>query len=122
MVEKKKVLIVDDCEINICLLCEMLNDYGIETYTALNGEEALNKINGTPPDMVISDFMMPGMDGLELLSKIKNDNQYSDLPFIILSANADENIRKKALKLGAFAYLNKPLNYKMLEETIISKI
>ena len=120
MVEKKKVLVVDDSEINICLLCEMLKDYDIETHTALNGKEALDKINTSSPDMVISDFMMPEMNGLELLSEIKRNSRNVKLPVVIVSATVDESVKKKALRLGAAAFINKPLENKTIKEKIIS--
>ncbi|HYX08186.1 MAG TPA: response regulator [Bacteroidales bacterium] len=122
IVERKKVLIVDDNEINILLLCEMLNDYGIETLTAFSGKEALEQINASSPDMVISDFMMPGMDGLELLSEIKRNFMNINLPIILLSAYKDEGLRQKALRLGAEEFIYKPLDNIALREKIISRL
>jgi len=122
IVERKKVLIVDDNEINILLLCEMLNDYGIETLTAFSGKEALEQINTSTPDMVISDLMMPGMDGIELLSEIKSNIRNIDLPVIIVTANTDQCLIQKALKKGAAAFLIKPMNFQELENDVISRL
>jgi len=122
IVERKKVLIVDDNEINILLLCEMLNDYGIETLTAFSGKEALEQINTSTPDMVISDLMMPGMDGIELLSEIKSNIRNIDLPVIIVTANNDQGLIQKALKKGAAAFLIKPMNFQELENDVISRL
>ncbi len=77
---------------------------------AENGKEALDKLLIFKPNLVISDLMMPVMDGMELLQHLRKDQSYSDLPFIMLTARADEEDRISGFKARADEYMLKPFN------------
>ncbi len=108
------LLVVED-EPELCLfLKKALSEYFKIVYTAENGIEALQIINQYLPDIVISDVMMPLMDGFTLCSKIKSDVNISHIPVILLTALGDQNNTSLGYKLGADAYLPKPFEIEFL--------
>lgn len=111
-----RILIVDD-EKDICeILFRLLKRSGFTPLVAHNGERALEMIRLGMPDAVVSDVMMPGMDGMELLRRAKEYDP--NLPFLIITGYSGIDGAVKAMKEGAFDYLAKPLNNKELVEKI----
>lgn len=107
--DKKLVLVVDDNPDIRNLIMATLGNVFYEVHHAANGPDALTFLeNHDFPDLVILDLAMPGMSGLEVLEKIKNDPETFPIEVIVLSAQADEKIRKEAVSLGARAVINKP--------------
>lgn len=106
----KRILIVDDIQDNISLLEAILVEEGYVVDTANNGKLALEKVQSTPPDLILLDAMMPGMDGYELTRRIR---EQKDLPFIpIVLITAYENLNAaQALDLGANDFVRKPIEY-----------
>lgn len=106
------ILIVDDEPDNVELLEEYLLASDYQTHTAYSGEEALQVLNDIGPeiDAIFLDRMMPGMDGLEVLSKIKKDKSLADIPVIFQTAKADPGSTLEGLKAGAYYYLAKPFD------------
>jgi two-component system alkaline phosphatase synthesis response regulator PhoP/two-component system response regulator VicR len=101
---------VDD-EINIVRLIQVnLQRQGYEVETANNGAQALAKIKENRPDLLVSDVMMPEMDGFELLANIRRDPTLMDLPVIMLTAKAQDSDVMTGYKTGADMYLTKPFN------------
>lgn len=110
---RKTIAIVDDNEDFLALLHDTLQkDYDI--VEAHNGAEAYETVTATPPDLIITDVMMPVMDGNELCSKIKGDIRTSHIPLIMLTAKSAEEHNIEGLKLGADDYLTKPFNPQIL--------
>lgn len=108
-------LVVED-EPELCMfLKQALSDNFKTVYTAENGINALQIINQYSPDIVISDVMMPLMDGFTLCSKIKSDIHISHIPIILLTALGDQNNVSLGYKLGADAYLPKPFEIEFLQ-------
>jgi signal transduction histidine kinase len=106
----KRVLIVDDLEVNLYLLRTVLEGHGFEVDEAHDGAEALTQARESIPDLVISDLLMPAMDGYTLLREWKADVRLREIPFIVYTATYSESQdRKLALKLGADAYLLKSI-------------
>lgn len=105
-----KVLIVDDEPFNVEYLVQELEDLGLETITAANGQEALTQIEKEKPDVVLLDIMMPVMDGFEALEKIKSNEEMRDIPVIVISAMSDIEQIVKGIELGAEDYLPKPFD------------
>ena len=108
--QQKTILIADDDELIHDLLCGSFERIGYQTVRASNGNETLQLINQHKPDMVILDFMMPGMDGISVLKQIKKNPDYKSIPVIMLTAkNQQENIIK-GLNNGAADYITKPFD------------
>ncbi len=108
-----KILIADDMEENLYLLETLLKGNGYEVVSAKNGVEALQKLKKEPVDMIISDILMPGMDGFQLCSKCKSDDKLRKIPFVFYTATyTDEKSEKFASSLGAQKFIVKPMEPK----------
>jgi CheY-like chemotaxis protein len=105
----KRILIVDDMDENLYLLRALLEGHGYEVEEARNGNEALSRAKAHTPDMIISDILMPEMDGFTFCTIIKKDEQLRQVPFIFYTATyTDERDEKLALTMGADAFIVKP--------------
>jgi DNA-binding response OmpR family regulator/nitrogen-specific signal transduction histidine kinase len=102
-----RILVVEDNPELLMLMHHILkNQYRV--LVAKNGKEALKIVHKTPLDLIVSDVMMPEMNGLELTRELKEDSNYSHLPIILLTAKTQEEDEQEALKIGADEYLTKP--------------
>lgn len=114
----KHILAVDD-EVNIRRLIEVnLQRQGYRVSTAMDGEEALDRIRTEPPDMVVLDVMMPRMDGFEVLRRLKMDPATREIPVVMLTAKAQDADIVEGWKTGAEVYLTKPFNPRQLLEFV----
>ncbi len=105
--EAYRILIVEDNKDLLLLMTHLMQDkYHIST--ASNGYEAMSVISTTPIDLIVSDVMMPVMDGYELTQSVKHNEKYSHLPIILLTAKTQESDRTEALNIGADDYITKP--------------
>ncbi|MDR9751670.1 EAL domain-containing protein [Pseudomonas sp. SZMC_28357] len=103
------LLIVDD-ETHVRKLLQMLlQNQGYQTQTAGSGEEALELVAQRPPDLILLDIMMPGMDGYEVARQLKSDKATSNIPIIMLSALGEHSARISGLEAGAEDFLSKPV-------------
>ncbi|PWV55843.1 ATP-binding protein [Chitinophaga sp. S165] len=111
--EKARLLVVDDnADMRDYLQRLLEKQYSVDT--AANGKEALDKINANLPELVISDIMMPEMDGIQLLQHIKHEPLTNSLPVILVSARAGEEAKIEGYDIGADDYLTKPFSAKEL--------
>ncbi len=115
MASRRKILIVDDEPLNIDYLEQELDDLGYETVSAANGQEGLQRVAETNPDMILLDIMMPVMDGFEMLRLLKAKPDWRDIPVVIVSALSDMDSVVQGIQLGADDYLPKPFNPTLLE-------
>lgn len=116
-VKKTHVLVIDDNEELLGFISEILTgDFVI--VTAQSGEEGMEKIQEQMPDLIISDVMMPGIDGFELCRKLKHDIQTSHIPIILLTAKGGEENEYEGLKTGADYYIEKPFFPHILNKLI----
>jgi PAS domain S-box-containing protein len=105
----QKILIVDDNDENLYYLQALLRSTGYEVNTARNGAEALNAALADPPELVISDLLMPIMDGFTLLKQWKAEQRLNRIPFVVYTATyTDPKDEQLALDLGADAFIVKP--------------
>lgn len=107
---KPFILIVDDDRMNVKLLDTYLKQEGFHTMCAYNGEDALEKIRKDPPDLILLDIMMPGVNGYEVTQKLKNDQKTSHIPVILITALDSADDKSKGMAAGADEFLNKPIN------------
>ena len=105
----KKILVVDDSQDTLNILEAVLRKGGYRVQVVLNGQVALDKIRESPPDLILLDVMMPGMDGLEVCRILKSDPIHRKIPIFMFSAKDDPAARKLALELGASAFIAKPI-------------
>ena len=111
------VLVIDDNAELLGFISEMLKG-SFEVITAINGEEGLAKIEVQLPDLIISDVMMPGINGLDLCRKLKTDIKTSHIPIILLTAKSGEENEYEGLKTGADFYIEKPFFPHILSKMI----
>jgi len=105
----RRIVVVDDLKENRYLLQKLLEGYNYTVETASNGVEALEIARKKPPDMIITDTLMPKMDGFQLCRELKRDEGLKDVPVLFYSATyTDEKSRKLALDIGAVEYITKP--------------
>jgi DNA-binding response OmpR family regulator len=103
----KKILIVEDDKFLRELISRKLQKEGYEIVQAADGEEGEKKIKETKPDLILLDLILPGIDGFEVLSRIKQDPTVASIPVVILSNLGQKEEIEKGLKLGAVDYLVK---------------
>lgn len=103
----KKILIIEDDKFLRELIAKKLVNEGYEISEAVDGEEGVKKVKEEKPDLVLLDLILPGIDGFEVLSKIKEDPALAQIPVIILSNLGQREDIERGLKLGAVDYLVK---------------
>lgn len=114
-----KIMLVDDVPEIIYLVRMMLEREGYEVIEAKNGDECLEKLQNTAPDLIILDIMMPGLDGWEICRKIKEAKETRDIPVVMLTVRTSEDSIKKSYEYaGCDAHINKPFDRKHLLDTI----
>ncbi|MCB1021300.1 MAG: response regulator [Bryobacterales bacterium] len=118
----QRILVVDDESDIVRTLQFRLQAAGFEVVTATNGTEALARISEQPVDLILSDFMMPEMNGIELTRTIKANPRFSDTKVMLFSANSDPEFRQRAKELGAIDYLPKTLGAVGLLDKIRAQI
>ena len=111
-----KVLLVDDEREFVQTLSERLIMRDMGSAVAYDGESALTMVSEDEPDVMILDLKMPGINGIEVLQRVKKDNP--DIEVIILTGHGTESDREMCMKLGAFAYLQKPVDIDVLSDTL----
>ena len=121
-VDSLSVLIVDDVPLNILLIKKMLSRYTFEIRTANGGQAALDAIAQKKPDLLLLDLMMPGIDGFEVIRRLRASDETKDLPIIILSALNSEQDISKGFQLGANDFINKPLIMEKLLSSVTTQI
>jgi putative two-component system response regulator len=120
MNDKARVLAVDDEDRNLRLMEAMLLPMGYEVDLAKNGEEALAKVDADPPDVVLLDIMMPGMDGFEVARRLKSREFSRIIPIVMVTALEAVEDRVKAYEVGADDFLTKPVDKMELKARVAS--
>lgn len=114
--ESKKVLVVDDADFMRMMLKDILTRFGHSVLQAKNGQEGLNILQDEAVDVCVLDICMPGMDGIEVLRRIKEE--HPEVKVVMLSALSQESNVKQTLQLGADAFVVKPFQAECLVERI----
>ncbi len=118
MEKKTRILAVDDDGTILRVIEALLIPHGYEVVLARNGQEAIEVMTSTKPDLVLMDIMMPKMDGYTALGAIKNDVATKEVPVVMVTAVGQELNKKLAEKLGAAGYITKPFQSPELLEVI----
>ncbi|MBW1967413.1 MAG: response regulator [Deltaproteobacteria bacterium] len=111
---KQKILVVDDEEDILELLKFNLSREGYQVLCAVSGEQALRLVRSENPDLIMLDLMLPGIDGLEVTRRLKNDPDTKNLPIVMLTAKGEEADIVTGLELGADDYITKPFSPRIL--------
>lgn len=120
---QRRILIVDDVEDNRAILDRHLRRAGFATQLAEDGMEAIRMITSDgPPDLVLLDWMMPGLSGLETLQTLRERYDENVLPVIMCTALGDESSVVVAIKAGANDYVEKPINFPILMARLKSQL
>lgn len=113
-----RILVVDDHQDSRTLLCDTLNQLGFETQEAFDGPSALAAYQDYRPDLLVLDLWMPGMDGFEVIRRIRSSPEGQRTKIVVLTAGAFEESRQQSLAVGADVFLGKPFRYEELVEQI----
>jgi CheY-like chemotaxis protein len=123
MSANQNVLIVDDLPGFRNIICHMLSEIGFTSYQeAADGLEAFQKATISPPALIISDFMMSPANGIDLLKMLKADAVLHMVPFILVSAIAEQDVFEVALALGATSYIPRPIDFDNFKKTIFEAL
>lgn len=112
----KRILVVDDQESMREMLSELLQMMGYDARAVDGGDQALQSLQETETDLVITDLNMPGMDGMELMKRIKG--LYPGLPVVIITGYGTFNTERQVLSSGADGYIPKPCTINRVQETV----
>jgi PleD family two-component response regulator len=119
--KRNSILLVDDETANLLVLNHILGaDYTL--YTARDGSGALKRAAEYLPDLILLDIIMPGMDGYEVLSELKNTEKTRDIPVIFISGLSSSDDEERGLNLGADDYINKPFNNTIVQLRVRNQI
>ncbi len=116
--EPQGILIVDDNPTNLEVLSESLIQEGFQVAVAIDGESALEQINYHPPELILLDVMMPGMDGFETCQQLKSNPDTCDIPVIFMTALSDAQNKVQGLSIGAIDYITKPFQH----EEVVARV
>ena len=113
-----RILVVEDNPINLKLICEVLECEGYDVRRAADAVEALAALNDAPPDLILMDLALPGMDGLALTRLLKSKQETSSIPIIAVTALAMKGDDARAFEAGCDGYLPKPVDTRRLRRQV----
>ena len=111
---RERILVADDDRVTARFLTSLLQEKGYDVLVAEDGEQALESAGARPPDLVLSDMVMPYRDGMDLLRAVRSDPRLADTPVILLSLKDREEDIVRGLEEGADDYVVKPFNAREL--------
>ena len=119
---KYNVLAVDDIPLNLLLVQKMLSRFNFTLRTASNGQQALDAVAAQKPDLILLDLMMPGIDGFEVIRRLRENPDTADIQIIILSAlNSNEDV-VKGFSMGANDFIMKPIIMEKLLSCVVTQM
>ena len=104
------ILVVDDAQENLQVVGKILREKNYKIGLALNGEQALSQVRTRPPELILLDVQMPGMDGYEVCKQLKADEATKDIPIIFLTAMSEVDNMNEGYDAGGADYVTKPFN------------
>ena len=118
-VQKPVVLVVDDNEDNLSLLAFLVEQLDCTILTAVDGQTALDLARGYQPVLILLDMMLPDMDGIEVLSRLRQNSLTATIPVIAVTAMARSQDRERILSAGCDEYVTKPFNVDEIEALLL---
>ncbi|MCR5351069.1 MAG: response regulator [Bacteroidales bacterium] len=116
------VLAVDDIPLNLLLVQKMLSKFNFTLRTASNGQQALDAVAAQKPDLILLDLMMPGIDGFEVIRRLRANPETADIQIVILSAlNSNEDV-VKGFNIGANDFIMKPIIMEKLLSCVVTQL
>lgn len=116
--KKEVILIVDDSTTNLGILSSLLHESGFEVWVSPDGKSAIEKVEYSPPDLILLDVIMPGIDGFETCQRLKANSATNEIPIIFMTALSDSVDKVKGMNLGAVDYITKPFR----QEEVIARV
>ncbi len=113
-----KIMVIDDSPPMVTLIATIMKKMGNECITAYSGEEALEKLEGEKPDLILLDIMMPGMDGIETCDRIKDNPETADIPIFMVTAKTETESQMDAIYVRADGYITKPFHVENMMEKV----
>lgn len=120
MEEQSRILVVDDIPNNIALIEKFFTNANYQIHSAQNGYDAIDIVTKNPPDLILLDVIMPGIDGFEVARRIKNDVKTRLLPIIMITALDDSESKIKGIEIGVDDFISKPINLLELRARVAS--
>jgi CheY-like chemotaxis protein len=118
----KNILVIDDCSDVRMVVTAVLRNFGFEVREATDGAEAIRMVLERKPDLIISDVLMPGMDGHRLLTAIRELQSTAAIPFILMTGSGSRDDFRRGMVSGADDYLYKPFTPDELIEAVLSRL
>ena len=116
------VLAVDDIPLNLLLVTKMLSRFNFRIRTASGGQEALDAVAAEKPDLILLDLMMPGIDGFEVIRRLRSNEETADIRIVILSALNSQDDIVKGFNTGADDFITKPIIMEKLLACVITQM
>ncbi len=115
-----KILVVDDNQDSRELVIKVLRKEAVQLFEAIDGKDALEKVELARPNLILMDISLPKIDGYEVTRRLKNSHHFAAIPIIALTAHAMKGDKEKALAAGCDGYISKPINIHGFYEEIAS--
>lgn len=114
----KRVLVVEDNELNLKLFCDLLRAHGHETGAVKDGRDAYQRAREFSPDLIITDIQLPHVTGLDLIAELRADPKLNDVPIMAVTAYAGMGDEERIRAAGASAYVSKPISVMRFMEVV----
>lgn len=114
----KRVLVVEDNELNLKLFCDLLRAHEFVTEPVRDGREAIDRVRDFTPDLIVMDIQMPHVTGLELIERIRADDEMHAIPIIAVTAYAGREDEDRIRAAGANSYVSKPISVSRFVEEV----
>lgn len=114
----KRVLVVEDNELNLKLFCDLLKAHGYDTMQTRDGREVLDLVRQERPDLIVLDIQLPHVSGLDVIRQLKSDEGMKDIPVLAVTAFAGKGDDDRIREEGAEAYVSKPISVMRFIETV----
>ena len=116
----KRVLVVEDNELNLKLFCDLLKAHGYETDAVRDGRDAYGRARAFSPDLIITDIQLPHVNGMELIAELRADAQLTAVPIMAVTAYAGMGDEARIRAAGANAYVSKPISVMRFMDVVTS--